>query len=142
MDMRKKLFILFILFIAMMPSIVLAEFEFCDINQNPEVLAGFRLGGIVITIIKIVVPIILIILGMIDMSKAVIDSNNDAIKKSAIVFGKRAIAAVLIFFVPAIMKSIFESIDSWKDKSGEFNPCLTCLLNVSECPSNAEIVKK
>ena len=138
--MRKKLFIIFSLFLAIMPTFVLAEeFNFCDVSQNPEVLAGFRLGGIVLMIIKIVIPIVLIIMGMIDMSKAVIASDQGAIKKSAIVFGKRALAAVLIFFVPTIMQAIFESIDAWKDKSGEFNPCLKCLLNVSECPSNAKI---
>ena len=59
MNMRKKILFIFSLFLAVMPSIVLAEeFKFCDINQNPEILAGFRLGGIVLSIIKIVVPII------------------------------------------------------------------------------------
>lgn len=127
----------------LIPFNVLAEeFNFCDVSQNPEVVAGFRLGGIVILIVKIVVPIILIVMGMIDMAKAVVESNQDAIKKNAITFLKRAIAAILVFFVPAIMKTIFETVSSWNNVKSDYETCINCLLDVKSCPSSAKIGSK
>lgn len=138
--MKKKLLFIFSLFLTLIPFNVLAEeFNFCNVSENPEVVAGFRFGGIIIFIVKIVVPIILIIMGMIDISKAVVESNQDAIKKNAITFGKRAIAAVLIFFVPAIMKGIFETISSWNNVKSDYETCINCLLDVQSCPSSAKI---
>ena len=142
--MKKKLMVIFSLFMMFMPfnTVFAADaFKFCDVSQNPEVMAGFKLGAIVILIVKILVPIILIIMGMIDMSKAVVDSNQDAIKKNAIVFGKRAVAAILVFFVPTIILNLFELIGKYSD-TGEFAPCMECLLDISKCPSNAKIGSK
>ena len=57
----------------------------------------------VLTIIQIVVPILLIIFGSIDLMKAVMAGKEDEIKKSQGTFVKRAIAAVIVFFIPTIV---------------------------------------
>jgi len=57
----------------------------------------------VITIIQIAVPILLIIFGSIDLMKAVMAGKEDEIKKSQNTFVKRAIAAIIVFFVPMIV---------------------------------------
>ena len=54
----------------------------------------WQLVGVVLLIFKIVIPIILIILGMIDLGKAVISSDEKAIQKSAKTLAFRIIAAV------------------------------------------------
>ena len=75
--------------------------------------------GFGITVIKIVIPIILIVYGMLDMGKAVTAGKDEEIKKSALTFGRRAIAAILVFFVPSIVGWILLLVnDSIKSANG------------------------
>lgn len=55
-------------------------------------------------IIQIAAPILLIVLGSVDLAGAVISNDNDALKKATSKLGRRAIAAVAIFFVPMLVK--------------------------------------
>ena len=52
---------------------------------------------------KIIVPILVIVLGMIDFAKAAIASKPDEMKKAQSDFVKRLIAGVVVFFVPVII---------------------------------------
>lgn len=67
----------------------------------------WHLLGMVVTIIKIVIPLLLIILGMVDLGKAVISSDEKAINKAVGSLLKRFIAAVVVFFIPTIVNAIF-----------------------------------
>ncbi len=58
------------------------------------------------TLIKIAIPLILIIMGMLDLGKAVISQKGDEIKKQQGIFVKRFISAALVFFVFAIVKLV------------------------------------
>ena len=109
-------------------------YEICSAEKNPQLLATFKLIGIFVTIVKILVPIILIVMGSIDMSKAVISNNNDAIQKNLIVFGKRTIAGVAVFLAPSIIFGIFRMVDGMADFDGEYETCVACLLGTSSCP--------
>lgn len=60
---------------------------------------------------KIIVPILLILLGTLDFAKAVISSKEDQMKKAQSTFVKRVIAAVAIFFVPALVDLIMQLAD-------------------------------
>ena len=57
----------------------------------------------VIPLIQIGIPIVLILLGMIDLGKAVIASKEDEIKKAQGMLIKRLIYAVAVFFVTSIV---------------------------------------
>ena len=61
----------------------------------------------VIPLIQIGIPILLIILGMLDLGKAVIASKEDEIKSAQKMLIKRAIYAVAIFFVVLIVQLVF-----------------------------------
>ena len=69
-------------------------------------------------IIKLVVPIIVIGLGVIDIAKAIFTSNDDEIKKAQKTFFKRLIIAVIIFFSPILVNFI---IDITNEAAGFFN---------------------
>ena len=71
----------------------------------------WRILGYVVVIIKIVIPLILIILGMVDLGKAVVSSDEKAINKSVGSLIRRFIAAVVIFFVPTIISAIFDALN-------------------------------
>ena len=80
----------------------------------------------IIMIIKIAVPILLIIFGMLDLGKAVIASKEDEIKKGQQTFIKRTIAAVIVFFVIQIVQIIVRFI-SGNDQS--VVQCFNCFIN-------------
>ena len=115
--------------------------DFLDIcSSSSRTLAAFKLGGIFIFIAKIIAPIILIVMGMIDIAKAVPEGKDDAIKKSFSNFLKRVVAAVLIFFTPALVDALFTFVDGWDNTRSEFSGCMDCLLKPGSC--NAQIVNE
>lgn len=77
--------------------------------------------GTVINVIKIGIPIILIIWGMLDLGKAVMAQNEDEIKKAQQVFIKRIISAVLVFLVVFIVQLVLNLI-------GEDSSCIVQLI--------------
>ena len=68
-----------------------------------------------IPLIQIGIPIILIILGMLDLGKAVMASKEDEIKSAQKLLIKRAIYAVAIFFVVLIVQVVFGLLDTTGD---------------------------
>lgn len=81
-----------------------------------------------VLIIKIAIPIILIIFGMLDLGKAVVASKEDEIKKGQQTFIKRLIAAVLVFFVIQIVQIVVKFVSS-NDTS--ISNCFNCFINGS-----------
>ena len=69
----------------------------------------------VIPLIQIGIPIILIVLGMLDLGKAVMASKEDEIKSAQKLLIKRAIYAVAIFFVVFVVQVVFGLIDNSGD---------------------------
>ena len=110
-------------------------FQICDENKNPQMVAAFKLIGIFLAIIKIIVPIILIIMGSLDMSKAVISKDNDAIQKSLAVFIKRSVAGILVFFAPSIILAIFHMVDGMDNFDSSYKTCVNCILSPKSCPN-------
>lgn len=81
-----------------------------------------------INVVKIVVPIILIILGIIDMVKATSSQKEDEMKKAQTTFVKRLIAGLLVFFVVAIVQFLFNVL-STAGFGGDFTDCLNTFVN-------------
>ena len=61
----------------------------------------------VLNYIRIIAPILLILLTAVDFASAVFQQDNDAMKKATSKITKRLIAVVLLFFVPTIIRAIF-----------------------------------
>ncbi len=80
----------------------------------------------IVIIIKIVVPVILIIFGMIDFLKAVTAAKEDEIKKGQQTFIKRLIAAVLVFFIVQIVQIVIRFVSS--SNTNVVN-CFNCFVN-------------
>ncbi|MEG2620841.1 MAG: hypothetical protein RSA10_01960, partial [Bacilli bacterium] len=72
--------------------------------------------GLVLRVIQWVVPIILILLGTIDLVKAVTQGKDEDIKKSQKTLISRAIAAVVVFLIPLIVSTIMGLLgtNDWK----------------------------
>ena len=71
----------------------------------------------ILNIVQWVFPIILIVLGTIDLVKAVTQGKEEEIKKGQKILIQRIIAAVIVFLVPLIISIIMGWLGSsgWKD---------------------------
>ena len=87
-----------------------------------------------INLIKIVVPILLIVFGMLDLGKAVMAQKEDEIKKGQQTFVKRLVAAVVVFLVVFIVQIVFNLVSN--DENGNIWGCVDCFINYSESNSN------
>lgn len=131
------------LFIALISLIVLM-FGICPVyaatvTNNPtaiclksDIVLIARIIGHVLLIVKIGVPIILIGLGTFDLGKAVLSSDDNAIKASTSILIKRVIAGVVIFFIPAILTFVMTLIDN-VDQLNSFNCITDCIENPNTC---------
>ncbi len=74
----------------------------CGGIEVPDTL--FNLVATIIRIIKIVVPILLIIWGMLDFAKSVVAKKEEDIKKYQKSFISRLISALLVFLIVTIVQ--------------------------------------
>ncbi len=75
---------------------------FCSDTKNVWTLVGK-----ILNIFRIVIPILVVIFGMIDLGKAVVASDDKAIKTAAKQLLMRFIAGLVIFFIPELVKAAF-----------------------------------
>lgn len=80
--------------------------------------------------IQIIVPILLIIFGMIDLAKAITASKEDEIKKAQSGLLKKAVLAVIVFLVFALVHFIFNfaAKDIDEDEQGNVWNCVECFI--------------
>ena len=89
--------------------------------------------GYVVIIVKIVIPILLVVFGMLDVGKSVIASKPDEVTKNLKSFAMRCVAAVLIFFIPSIVSVLINAVaetgqsgEATGDNSNANSNWLTC----------------
>lgn len=85
----------------------------------------------IVTIIKIGIPVLLIIIGMIDLGKAVMAQKEDEIKKGQSLFIKRLIAAILVFLVVYAVQIVVRFVANDTDNA-DFRSCMNCFINATE----------
>lgn len=112
--------------------------EFCTSMAGP-----LKFVGIVVWIFKVAIPVIILVMGMIDLGKAVTASKDDEIKKAMKQLMIRLISGVLIFFIPTIIMFVFRVITEFNDIEGEvnFNVCEACILRPTsgDCSDEGKI---
>ena len=72
----------------------------CD---NPDILKVIRIVKIIVTIIKVAVPILLLLSVSITYLKSVKDNDSDSIQKANKNTVAKVVAAILIFFIPTFV---------------------------------------
>lgn len=93
-----------------------------------------KLTSTIVDLLKIGVPVLLIILGMLDLGKATIAQKEDEIKKSQQLFIKRLISSALVFLVFIIVEVVFNFIAGSTDETKSKNiwNCVSCFINGPE----------
>ena len=101
---------------------------------------GLSIPGLIVNLvyyailaIKIFVPLVLIIFGMMDLAKAVMTSDDKVMKESQKKLINRIIYAVLVFLIISLVQMVFTFLgnadkDSETGQSGSWN-CVSCLIN-------------
>jgi len=87
----------------------------------------------VLTIFKIVIPVLLIIFGMIDLGKAVVSSDEKAIKSSTSSLIKKLVAALVIFFLPTIVSAVINLATGDDETKYGSTSCIKCVVD-GKCP--------
>lgn len=103
-----------------------------------EASSVLAFAGWILTFFKIAIPLLIIGLGMFDFGKAVVSSKDDEIKKSAKTLMYRAIAGVVIFFVPSLVVWLFSTISDFNNAADEtnFKKCKECILTPWSCSNS------
>lgn len=92
--------------------------------------------GEVIYIIRIVIPVIIILLGTLDLGKAVIAGEDKKIKEAQKIFIQRIIYGVAIFFIFVIVEVIFGLLGV-ETNEGDSKICWDCATK----PHNKTCIK-
>ena len=100
----------------------------------------WQIIGWVLFFFKVAIPIIIILFGAIDLGKAVVASKDDEIKKSVKTLVMRAIAGIVIFFIPTIVGVIFSLVTEFTNSpyKSEYNVCKTCITSPLSCFEKAK----
>lgn len=101
------------------------------VNFCADTISIWRVIGYFVLIIKIVIPLLLIVFGMIDLGKAVVASDNKDIKTATGSLVKRFIAAIAIFFIPTLVSAVFSLLNVINEDEADYGTCIQCVTNVT-----------
>ena len=103
---------------------------FCE---QEEVLKTFKILGYFVFALKIIVPLVLILLAIKDLSVAVISSDDKANETAVGGLVSRIALGIAIFFLPTIINFFLGLIESAVKTKNKFSKCTECLLAPSKC---------
>lgn len=111
--------------------------DFCAQMAGP-----LKFVGIVLWIFKIAIPVIIVIMGIMDLGKAVTASKDDEIKKAMKQLAVRLVSGVLIFFIPTIIMFVFRIMTEFNTIEGQtgFTICEACILSPTGATCNSAAV--
>lgn len=102
----------------------------CDSAISPSVIIDEKIPGTVstvINVIKIVVPVLLVVFGMLDLMKGITSQKEDEIKKGQGLFIKRLISGALVFFVFVIVQLLVSFAAG--GETTNIMDCANCFIN-------------
>ena len=99
--------------------------------ENPDVLKAVKILALVLVIIKIVVPLIIIITGVTNLTKAVIEDGNP--KDSVNLLIKKLFVGAFIFFIPSIVSAVMSLVSTYDTTASQFSKCGECLTSIKKC---------
>lgn len=106
----------------------------CKMDLDPMIPSFTTL---ILNTVKIIVPIILIVFGIVEMFKAATANDEKVMKEAQSKLIKRIIYAVLIFFIVAIVQLVFSVLARSSSSSNtgsnvsktDVTACISCFTN-------------
>ena len=112
----------------------------CGLNDKGQpLLDGIpsripKLTSEVFLLIEIAVPVLLVIMGTIDLFKGITADKEDEMVKGRKLFMKRLITGALVFFILAITKLVLSIFD--EKNSARIMNCVNCFVTDEGCSSD------
>lgn len=100
-----------------------------------------RMGGYVIYLVKIVLPLFIIVKASMNLFSLVANGKPDEFKKQMMKFAYSCAAAIIIFFVPTIVDTIFGFVGRYNTgKTSDTEICVACVFEPfgNTCKTYAE----
>ena len=105
----------------------------CGGFEFDPILPGIT--SLIVTALKVLIPLALILLGMLDLGKAVMANDEKVMKEAQGKLIKRFIYAVLVFLVVALVQLVFgmlgkagEGSETSTENTG-ITTCIDCFIN-------------
>ena len=135
--MKKKclFFAMLIACLLYVPSVLAVNITGCE-AIIPGVVIDAKIPNTVhtiIVVIKIAVPVLLVVFGMLDLFKGITAQKEDEIKKGQQLFIKRLISAAIVFFVVSIVQLLVSFVSG--EEPGIMN-CASCFINGVDSAGN------
>ena len=86
-----------------------------------------ELTSLAITIVQVAVPIILVIMGSIDLFKGITAGKEDEMKKGQQMFIKRLVVGIIIFLVVVIVKFVISLVAD--ASTSNISSCIDCFIS-------------
>ena len=85
---------------------------------TPELVTLIKMVKLALGIIQIVVPILLIVMGSLDLAKAVATQDDKVMKSTMATLGNRVVFAVAVFLVVVIVQLVMNMVSTNVQNSG------------------------
>lgn len=112
-----------------------------EVCTNPDILKVIKFLLLLLDIIKIIIPISLIIIGTIDMAKAVISNEEKEQKKITKLFIKRILYAIAVFAIPWFIEVFMITLGDLLGKKNTTN-FTDCIENVNNLEYYEKLAKE
>ena len=129
--MKKRLSYLFVFLLTLITHIKVFAATYVNCGKIKSLpYKVLELSNFVVDVMQVAVPVILVLMGTVDLVKAVASQKEDEIKKAQGIFIKRLIMGALVFFVVVIVKLLVSVIGNTDGIWG----CVECFIdNASKC---------
>ena len=104
--------------------------NFCT---EPSVKQIVKFFGLMLYILKIIVPVIIIIKGMFLFYNAIIKGGSDDLLKNAKEFGMKVFLGIVVFVIPDLIDGVWDLFDSFDSIEYDYTECEQCLLDPNNC---------
>lgn len=89
-----------------------------------------RMGGYLIFLVKIILPFIIIVKASMNFFSLVLNGKPEEFKKQAMSLAYSCAAAIIIFFVPTILDTIFGFVGGYETgKTNDSEICVACVFD-------------
>ncbi|HOP65471.1 MAG TPA: hypothetical protein PLX66_00375 [Bacilli bacterium] len=93
----------------------------------------WKMVGYLMNALRIMVPVLIIVMGSIDLGKAVVAQNEEDIKKGTQLIIKRVMAGIIIFFLPTVVNLIFKFVSGYSSVVSNNSGCVECVMKPWNC---------
>ena len=108
----------------------------CD---DDNIKIALRFFGYLLMVAKVAIPLIIIVMGTIDLFKSVVDKDEKSFAKQLKILLMRIVAGIFVFFLPSIIYALFGiSSDLNIVNENKYKGCIDCVLKPTICQVSNE----